>query len=114
MAIQKLEKGGVTYYTLCIQCPVCRSKGVTTPNYEWIHYGCGGESMLGDNAMVLCTKCGHTHPVVTTKWSCPQHDSTGTSFEQAGVEVIAEVLSCAGMLTQTAGKEWLIRCLQNL
>ncbi|WP_152570066.1 hypothetical protein [Porphyromonas gulae] len=66
--IEGLYIDDVVYYSYYGPCPVCRRyREVTTSNYEWTHYGCGGKIMVEDNAMVLCTKCGHTHPVVTTK-----------------------------------------------
>ena len=125
MNIQKLEKEGVTYYDLYIQCPNCRSKGVTTPNYSFKHYDCGGKLMLGDNALVYCSECEETVPlplVDSMLFSCPVCKGEEMEGEDLYMHLLpsphmstkTEHLALAGMLVQSAGKEWLIRCIQNI
>jgi hypothetical protein len=115
--MSKINKNGVTYFTLHIACPVCREKGITTPQTNWIHAynNCGGLIYVGENAYYYCDDCGHTEFVQHWKYKCPSHATSDDDYVGVGTSAaIAEVVACAGMMVNEAGQQWLIKFMQNL
>ncbi|GIM59639.1 hypothetical protein [Capnocytophaga canimorsus] len=117
MSLPSFSSGGYTYFKLKIACPVCRERGITTPQTFWVHAynNCGGEIYIGDNACYYCKKCNHYEHIRTWKYKCPQHSTSDDDYVGLGsVAAIAEVVSCAGMMVSATGQQWLIKCLENL
>ena len=109
MSLQSFEKDGYTYFELYVTCPVCREKGIVTPQTQWLHKDneCGGTIYIGDNACYYCDKCEHI---------CPTHStSDGYYISLDGSTLrIAEIISCAGQMLSEVGQKWLMKFLGNL
>ena len=115
--MDKFSNGGNTYFTLHIQCPVCRELGRNTPQSNWIHAtnNCGAEIYIGDDANYFCKKCNHKSHIKEWKYKCPSHSNSDDDYVGVGSSAtIAEVVACAGMMVSAVGNQWLIKCLENL
>lgn len=117
MSLQSFGEDGYTYFELHIACPVCRERGITTPQTGWVHANnnCGGTIYVGENAYYCCVKCRHTAHVKEWKYKCPSHSTSDDEYIGVGSSaVIAEVISCAGQMVSEVGQKWLIKFLENL
>ena len=114
--INSFEENGTSYYQLYMSCPVCTSRGVSTPQTLWTHYdnNCQGDIYVGDNAYYKCDKCGHSAHVLDWKYNCPSHSSSPDEFVGADAASVASTITVAGQLTDKAGIPWLQRFLENL
>jgi hypothetical protein len=118
MSLQSFEKDGYTYFELYVTCPVCREKGIVTPQTQWLHKDndCGGAIYIGDNACYYCDKCEHTGKLKSVKMECPTHSTSDgyyISLDNSTLS-IAEVISCVGQMVSEVGQKWLIKFLENL
>ena len=117
MSLQSFEANGYIYFELHIACPVCRERGITTPQTGWVHANdnCGGIIYVGENAYYCCVKCRHTAHVKEWKYKCPSHSTSDDEYIGVGSSaVIAEVISGAGQMVSEVGQKWLIKFLENL
>jgi len=109
--MKKIE--GREYYTLIMRCPACIANGKSggIPG-QWYHHNCGGKIWVGDDAFYYCETCSsRTHVKNWTYW-CPEH-SPG-QFLGTGSSHIANAISTSGQITSIAGRQWLMRFLENL
>ena len=103
-----------TYYDLIIRCPACLAKGVEPgPASQWFHAksGCNGKMQIGDDAQMKCVKCGEAFHINVTRYACEAHQ---TDFRAATPAHFASAISTAGQVTSIAGRQWLIKLLENM
>lgn len=112
--IDKFQENGVSYFKLCIACPVCNQEGRNTERAFWKHYNCEGDIYVGDNAFYKCKKCGRSSHVREWGYNCPQHSNSPEEFVKAGSAAIASVMSCAGQMVSACGQQWLLKFMCNL
>ena len=103
-------------FELYVTCPVCRERGITTPQTGWIdaHNNCGGIIYVGENAYYCC-EYGHTAHIRECKYKCPSHSTSDDEYIGVGSSAaITEVMSCAGQMVSEVGQKWLVKFLENL
>lgn len=115
MALKTIKQNQYTYFELHMNCPVCTSNGVFTPQSFWTHHSCGGTIYLGENAFYKCESCNSMNHVKTWKYGCPTHGSE-TGYEFIGVTAgeLAASIAVAGMIVNQAGVAWLQAFLSNM
>ena len=116
MSLKSFESEGYSYFELHIACPVCRERGITTPQTGWIdaHNNCGGIIYVGENAYYCC-EYGHTAHIRECKYKCPSHSTSDDEYIGVGSSAaITEVMSCAGQMVSEVGQKWLVKFLENL
>jgi hypothetical protein len=100
------------YYKLKIRCPACiamgRSGGI--PSF-WYHDSCGGRLEVGDDACYRCSLCGYTSHIKNWRYACESHQS---SYRETNTNHFADAISTAGQFSDTGGRMWLLRLLENL
>lgn len=114
MALEKFQENGFTYIHLYIRCPVCLDQGRHTKQSHWLHYNCGGDIYVGDNAHYKCIKCGKSDHVRKWAYNCPSHSNSADDFVGASCQALASAISTAGQMTTALGVAWLQRFLANL
>lgn len=105
-----------TYYDLIIRCPACLAAGEEPgPASQWFHAksGCNGKIQIGDDAQMKCAnpKCGDTFHVKVARYA---HEGYHTDYRATTPAHFASAISTAGQVTGVAGKQWLIRLLENM
>jgi hypothetical protein len=102
-----------TYYNLIIRCPACLAEGKQPgPAAQWYHAkpGCSGQMQIGDDAQLKCAQCGERFHIKIARYACNHH----TDFRPTTPAHFASAISTAGEVTATAGRQWLIRLLENM
>lgn len=115
--MDKIVKGDVTYYKLFSSCPHCRKNGVITPSTEWIHKQCGGLIYIGDNASLLCEKCGWTIPIRQARCNCPNHEDCSIAnieLEKRDFGIFDDGIGLIYEYSEIAGLPWLTHLIKNL
>lgn len=112
------DKDGNKYFLVEIPCPSCRDKGYTSETYVWKHgnNNCGGNMYLGDNAMLFCDKCESLKPLRRSSFKChlkTLEEERLLFYEKEGSAYYI-LLSACGYLIDKTGKDWLLKCIQNL
>ena len=103
-----------TYYDLIIRCPACLADGKEPgPASQWFHAksGCGGKMQIGDDAQLKCVKCSEAFHIKVSRYACALH---ATDFRPTTAAHFASAISTAGQITGVAGRQWLIRLLENM
>lgn len=101
-----------TYFDLIIRCPACLADNKSPgPASQWFHNGCGGKMQIGDDAQLKCEKCGEAFHVQIARYACKAH---ATDFRATTPAHFASAISTAGQITGVAGRQWLIRMLENM
>lgn len=103
-----------TYYDLKIRCPACLANGEEPgPASQWYHgkSGCDGKIQIGDDAQMKCASCGESFHIKVARYACAKHQ---TDFRSTTPGHFATAISTAGQVTSVAGRQWLIRLLENM
>ena len=119
--MDKFSSGGYTYFKLHIPCPVCRERGINTPQSNWKHAtnNCEGEIYIGDDANYFCKKCNHKSHIIKgwRKYKCPMHSTSDDYYIFSNAYYVdgpPEIIACLCMMVSAVGNHWLIKCLENL
>ncbi len=71
MELKKIEKDGAVYFQLYVECPSCSEAGNrSVPAVFWTHADDDGDIYIGDNAHILCEKCGKEFHVSEVIFGC--------------------------------------------
>jgi len=110
-SIARAEESMVQYFDLVIRCPAClkEDKDGGVPR-QWYHSTCWGKLQIGDNAYYHCLKCGLESHVRNWRYACESH---ANDYRLTTSAHLASAISTAGQLTGRAGKEWLMRFLEQ-
>jgi len=103
-----------TYHNLVIRCPACLTDNKEPgPASQWFHgkKGCNGKMQIGDDAQLKCTACGEAFHLKVARYACQLH---ATDFRATTPPQFATAISTAGEVTGIAGRQWLIRLLENM
>ena len=123
MGLDSFEKDGVTYFELYVPCPVCLDSGNITFQSYWVHgnNNCGGQLYIGNNAHILCRKCGEVKFESYWTVDCPDHNEkckyatafcTNHNFAFSPRGILCGVGQTTG-ITWT-GIKWFNEYLENL
>jgi hypothetical protein len=102
------------YYTVQMRCPACIANGKSGgPVSTWFHANCDmyGELKVGDNAYYKCSGCNTESHVKNWRYACESHES---DYRPTKAAHLANAISTAGQIASTAGRQWLMRFLDNL
>ena len=100
------------YYDLQMRCPACIAEGKSGgPCVQWYHTECGGQLQVGDDANYKCVSCGYISHIKNWRYACREHE---TDFRPTTNAHFANAISTSGQIASVAGREWLIRLLENL
>lgn len=125
----KATINGVTYGRAIMYCPDCFERGLSTTFYRWKHGDnhCDGNLYVGDNAHLLCGKCGQHIPILESSFLCPVQSKTEDAWvyfnnqsqnKEAisptdGKTIFACLISTSDPLV-SMGAEWLKKCFASL
>jgi len=109
--MNNIEINNVTYIKLHITCPHCQKNGKYPPRTEWIHKDCGGLIYIGDNAQLLCNKCGWNILLSRARYNCPIHHNCVVSFIEENPTSVHfdELGEIFGQIGHIAGRPFLSR-----
>lgn len=108
------EIGGVTYCRLDASCPKCQSAERT----HWIHAdnNCGGDIYIGNNAHLVCGKCGKDYSVEYWKVLCAKCDGVEHNALSCveNKQDIDAALKFAGEVATKTDTKWFRRFMDSL
>lgn len=102
------------YHDLIMRCPACIENNQSTgPARQWYHAkeGCNGKIQIGDDANFKCTRCNESFHIRDARYACEAHQS---DYRPTTSAHFASAISTAGQVTSIAGKQWLMRLLENM
>lgn len=113
-----IEEDRVTYHRISIVAPQDFERGVNNLPSDWHHLNnhCLGQLYIGNNAMIMCAKCGEKHHALEYDFRTDDGTSekgliwTGHRDESR----LSNVLSIAGQLVPKTGIQWQQQLLSNL
>lgn len=82
-------------------CPACQNFNF----YYWIHYNCGGDLYLDNNAMLICNRCEISDYIFRWKFDCGNRDNYAHrgGFEYGCLQGFLACLSNLGKLQNPPG-----------
>ncbi|MDJ1170071.1 hypothetical protein PMG71_11590 [Roseofilum sp. BLCC_M154] len=103
-----------TYYDLIIRCPACLADNKEPgPASQWYHGkpGCNGKIQIGDDAQMKCASCGEAFHLKVARYA---HEGYHSDYRATTPAHFASAISTAGQVTSIAGRQWLIKLLENM